>query len=166
MNLLNHTVKNIDTDTMIFDNYYFVDGDNFILKEDLVEYTLSFEKTKIIKRRVISKTDKQFLIGNSQDEKIFRDEKGWINYSDEKQNRVELLDNKEVKGFIATNKKNILIYDELKLLTYKNLHFKEKYRIPEGFMLRKSLFLTEEVLVLLLNEKKNILKNIIETYQI
>ncbi|EAF3225926.1 hypothetical protein CSI68_15225, partial [Listeria monocytogenes] len=98
VNLLNHTVKNIDTDTMIFDNYYFVDGDNFILKEDLVEYTLSFEKAKIIKMRVISKTDKQFLIGNSQDEKVFRDEKGRIYYSDEKQNRVELLDNNEIEG--------------------------------------------------------------------
>ncbi|EAC9052530.1 hypothetical protein KW11_09670 [Listeria monocytogenes] len=166
VNLLNHTVENMDTDTVIFDNYYFVDGDNFILKEGLMEYTLSFEKAKIIKMRVSSKTDKQFLIGNSQDEKVFRDEKGRIYYSDEKQNRVELLDNNEIEGFIATNKKNILIYDELKLLIYKNLHFKEKYRIPEGFMLRKALFLTEEILVLLLNEKKNILKSIIETYQI
>ncbi|MBC2256438.1 hypothetical protein HCB46_13370 [Listeria ivanovii] len=166
VDLLKRTVENLDTNKTIFDNYYFVDNDNFILKAKLMQYTLSFERTKIIKIKVFSEKDKKLLIANSQAEEVFRDEKGRIYYNHAKKYMAELMDNNVIDSFVSINKKNVLIYDELKLLTYKNLKFKEEYKIPNEFSLRKALFLTEEVLVLLLNEKKNILNSRIQVCQI
>ncbi|MCD2223417.1 hypothetical protein LAX75_01820 [Listeria cossartiae] len=158
VNLLNRTVENLDIDEVIFGDYYFVNADNFILRAASMEYTFSFEKPRIIKISVFSRTDNYFLMANSQEENVFRSEKGSIYYNYE-ENMVELLGNNAIDNLVSINQKNILIYDELILLTYENLRFKEEYKIPDEFSLRRALFSTEKILVLLLNEKKDILKS-------
>ncbi|EHU6443877.1 hypothetical protein KZG64_001931 [Listeria monocytogenes] len=123
-----------------------------------MEYTFSFEKSQIIKISVFSRTDNYFFMANAQKENVFRSEKGSIYYNHE-ENTVELLDNNAIDNFVSINQKNILIYDELRLLSYENLRFKEEYKISDELSLRRALFSTKKILVLLLNEKKNILKS-------